>query len=49
VSFHKNGGDKKRSLLSIGLSTFITYAGIANCYCNSGENSFGDKDYENIS
>ena len=40
----KNGGDKKRSLLSISLSTFKTCAGIANCYCNSGEDIFWDED-----
>jgi len=36
---------KKKSLLSIGLSTFETCAGIANCYCNSGDDIFRDEDY----
>jgi hypothetical protein len=39
--------ETKKTLLSIGLSTFETYAGIADCYCNSGENIFGDEDCEN--
>jgi hypothetical protein len=47
VSFHKEWWRQKKTLLSIGLSTFETYAGIADCYCNSGENIFGDEDCEN--
>jgi hypothetical protein len=45
----KNGADKKRSLLSIGLSTFETCVGIANCYYNSGENIFGNEDCQDNS
>ena len=46
---HRMAETRKKSLLSIGLSTFEFCAGLADCYCNSGENIFGDEDCENNS
>jgi hypothetical protein len=44
----KNGANKEKSMLCIGLSTFKAYVSVVGCYCNCREIVFGREACEDI-